>query len=139
MIVGIGIDSIEIDRFAHWHTYAPTTLQRIFSPAEIDYCLSTPNKSAERFAARFATREAFFKALCMINPDMPIPFLTICKNLQIQGSNKSPQQLIVHWEKLGKNNFTKDVISRLAVHLSITHNKSTATSLVIIENVSTKI
>ena len=30
MILGIGIDSVEIERFAHWHTYAHKTVTNAF-------------------------------------------------------------------------------------------------------------
>ena len=60
MVKGIGIDSIEIARFRLWHTYSYRQLSRIFSSEEIDYCLSNIIKSSERFAVRFAAKEAFF-------------------------------------------------------------------------------
>ena len=77
MIVGLGIDAIEIDRFSNYSTRK--NLQRLFHPEEIIYCLSNPSKSAERFALRFAAKEAFFKALTQANGGTPpCPFLTLC-------------------------------------------------------------
>ncbi|GAG59168.1 unnamed protein product, partial [marine sediment metagenome] len=78
MIFGIGIDSVEIKRFAYWRQFNKKTLQRIFSSEEIDYCFITPVKSAERFAVRFAVREAFFKAYSSAFPEKIAPFLMIC-------------------------------------------------------------
>lgn len=72
--LGIGIDSVDIERFTEWHTYPRQSLSRIFSDQEIDYCLECPTKSAERFAARFAAREAFLKALHQAMPTIQIPF-----------------------------------------------------------------
>lgn len=63
MVLGIGIDSVDIARFEQWHTYSHKKLLRVFSPAEIAYSLENPTKSAERFAVRFAAKEALFKAL----------------------------------------------------------------------------
>jgi len=136
MILGIGIDSIEIERFAHWKDYAHTTLGRIFSPKEIAYCLSVPNKSAERFAARFAAREAFYKALCGLNIPTQIPFLRVCKTVQIEGAKNGPQKLIIDWPTLfGKN---RPYPTPPTVHLSLSHNKTTAFALVILETSRTQ-
>ncbi len=60
MILGIGIDCVDIDRFISWRTFSMQKLHRVFSEQEIAYCLSSTHTqiSAERFAAHFATREA---------------------------------------------------------------------------------
>jgi holo-[acyl-carrier protein] synthase len=62
MIVGIGIDIIEVDRVARLAEKNPRFLERIFTPREIAYCSEKKNKQ-QNFAARFAAKEAFFKAL----------------------------------------------------------------------------
>jgi holo-[acyl-carrier protein] synthase len=126
VIIGIGIDSVEIDRFANWHTYSHAQLSRIFSPEEIEYCLSAHNKSAERFAARFATREAFFKAFTAMNPHHTIPFLTLCKQVAVTKQNRNPL-LHVNWNALTPFD------PSLRTHLSLTHTATTATAWVIIE------
>lgn len=81
MILGVGIDSVAISRFVTWHQHQDR-LMRIFSPAEISYCISVPAKSAERFALRFAAREAAFKALHSAGIPCP-PFLTFCKSITV--------------------------------------------------------
>jgi holo-[acyl-carrier protein] synthase len=63
MIVGTGIDIIETVRFEkalrkHGERFA----KRVCTPAEIAYCEKFKNL-AERLAARFAAKEAAFKAL----------------------------------------------------------------------------
>jgi len=127
MILGIGIDIIDIDRFAQWHRLPPHQLQRIFSDAEIAYCLSNPTKITERFAVRFAAREAFYKALCQYQPSHAIPFLTLCKLLQVDTSSRAPQ-LTVLWDKLDFKAGNKPL-----VHLSLSHAKGAAIAQVIIE------
>ncbi len=62
MIVGIGIDIIEVKRIKDLAEKNPEFLLRIFTPAEIDYC-SRKKKKFLHFAARFAVKEAFFKAI----------------------------------------------------------------------------
>jgi holo-[acyl-carrier protein] synthase len=63
MIVGTGIDLVEIDRIQRAiERYGPRFLNRVFTPAEQAYC-RRKRKSAESFAARFAAKEAGAKAL----------------------------------------------------------------------------
>ena len=63
MIVGTGVDIVEVERVrAALERFGERFLKRIFTPAEIRYCDSKKNR-AERYAARFAAKEAAFKAL----------------------------------------------------------------------------
>ena len=63
MIVGTGIDIAEVPRIAEAiERFGERFLQRIFTPGEIRYCDSKAN-SVERYAARFAAKEAAMKAL----------------------------------------------------------------------------
>ena len=62
MILGTGIDIIEVSRIASSHEkFGERFVNRILRPAEIAYCLS--HKSPAPFlAARFAAKEAISKA-----------------------------------------------------------------------------
>ena len=63
MIVGLGLDITEVDRIqAAIHRHGRAFLERIFTPSEIAYCEKHRNQ-AERFAGRFAAKEAAMKAL----------------------------------------------------------------------------
>src|SRR5579859_5928088 len=63
MIFGIGIDTIEVSRIQKSiETYGDQFLRRIYSEHEIQYCSRKPRKY-EHFAARFAAKEAYAKAL----------------------------------------------------------------------------
>lgn len=63
MIVGTGIDIVEVPRVAQAiERFGDRFLQRIYTPDEIRYCQSKRN-AAERFAARFAAKEAALKAI----------------------------------------------------------------------------
>jgi holo-[acyl-carrier protein] synthase len=63
MIVGSGIDLVEIKRIHHSiERYGQRFLDRVYTAAEQAYCLHK-RKSAESFAARFAAKEAGAKAL----------------------------------------------------------------------------
>lgn len=62
MILGIGIDIIEVARIKASHEkFGERFLQRILLPSEIEYCLSF-KFPAPHLAARFAAKEAISKA-----------------------------------------------------------------------------
>jgi holo-[acyl-carrier protein] synthase len=63
MIVGTGIDIAEVPRIAaSIERFGGRFLRRVFTAGEIRYCESKSNR-AERYAARFAAKEAAMKAL----------------------------------------------------------------------------
>jgi holo-[acyl-carrier protein] synthase len=63
MLIGTGMDLIEIERIAHSiERYGERFLHRVYTPQEIAYC-TRKRSHAESFAARFAAKEAGAKAL----------------------------------------------------------------------------
>ena len=63
MIVGTGVDIVETSRIQRvFERHGERFARRLFTPGEIAYCERFKNK-AERYAARFAAKEAAFKAL----------------------------------------------------------------------------
>ena len=63
MIVGLGVDITEVARIqSAIETSGERFLRRIYTPAERAYCEQFKNKY-ERFAGRFAAKEAAMKAL----------------------------------------------------------------------------
>lgn len=62
MIRGVGIDLVEIDRFRKTLERRPSLIERIFTESERQYALQR-NDPTERFAARFAAKEAALKSM----------------------------------------------------------------------------
>ncbi len=63
MIVGTGIDIAEVPRIRQSiERFGSRFLQRVYTAGEIQYCDAKANR-AERYAARFAAKEAAMKAL----------------------------------------------------------------------------
>jgi holo-[acyl-carrier protein] synthase len=63
LIVGLGLDIAEIDRIEAAITrYGAPFLERLYTPEEVAYCESHKNRF-ERYAGRFAAKEAAMKAL----------------------------------------------------------------------------
>ncbi len=63
MIIGIGIDTVEVARFQRFLDDGnQKLLDRLFSPLE-QQCCRPKKQAAACYAARFAAKEAFLKAL----------------------------------------------------------------------------
>ena len=125
MIVGLGVDITEVDRIeAAMARHGRAFLQRIFAPAEIAYCERHRNPY-ERYAARFAVKEAAMKALGTGWSD-GVRWVDIevtrhpsgRPTLTLHGATEE------HARRLGVRN----------ISLSITHTDGTAFAEVILEN-----
>ena len=123
MIYGIGIDTIEVPRIQKQLTQSERFKERILTKHEITYCESKKNK-AQNYAARFAAKEAFFKAL----------------GTGWRGGLGFNQVEIIN-DKLGKPQIRLYGKAKLLIeekgitdiHVSLTHLKDTASSIVILE------
>jgi holo-[acyl-carrier protein] synthase len=63
VIAGIGVDMVSIPRFRElMQRKGAAALRRFFTEAEVERCRQSRSE-LESFAARFAAKEAFFKAL----------------------------------------------------------------------------
>ncbi len=112
-VIGIGTDLVEVARVEAF-AKRPGALERIFSPEEIDYCLSRKNKY-EHLAVRFAAKEAVFKAL---------PFDGVAfKNIRVLNLESGRPQVHV-----------KDARAEgLTILISLSHTRRYATAQVVIE------
>jgi len=63
VIVSIGIDIIEVYRIEETLSRTPRFVTRVFTDAERAYCDGKGVARAQSYAARFAAKEAFLKAL----------------------------------------------------------------------------
>lgn len=130
MICGIGIDSVEIERCALWQEYTQRQLERVFSVNEINYCFAHAPSTAQRLAARFAAKEASYKALCTAYPNFSLPFLTACPLIQLIHHEHQAPTLFIDWNTLHHRN---SAITPLTCHISVTHTRTHATAVVILE------
>jgi len=63
MIMGMGVDIIDVRRFESIiFRWRERFLRRVFTEKEIHYC-NTKKHPAQRFATRYAAKQAFMKAL----------------------------------------------------------------------------
>ena len=81
MAIKCGIDIIEVSRIKESiETIGDSFLNKIYTPKEIEYCNSKKNMKYQHFAARFAAKEAIFKAISSILKDK---FEISWKNVEI--------------------------------------------------------
>jgi holo-[acyl-carrier protein] synthase len=127
MIVGLGIDGVEVSRFAQWPSYSQSRLQKTFSLGEIAYALSIPIKAPERLAARFAAKEAAYKALSHLMP-VKMSLSDFSKHVEVVHDPHGAPQLKVDLIELG-------LVARLRLLISLSHTNSMAMAVVIVEQV----
>jgi holo-[acyl-carrier protein] synthase len=63
--VAVGVDVVDLDRFESVMTRQTSFLDRVFTPDEREYCdrAKAVSVRCQRYAARFAAKEAVMKAL----------------------------------------------------------------------------
>ncbi|MCX2745379.1 holo-ACP synthase [Mangrovivirga sp. M17] len=123
MIFGIGTDIIEIDRVKSSLQKGEKFKRMVFHPEEIAICEQNPN-TVSSYAGRFAAKEAMFKALGTgWSGNMKISDVVI-KN---DSKGKPFIELEGEVEKYARECEIE------AIHLSISHSKSYATAMVILE------
>ena len=63
MLVSTGIDVVEVYRIEETMARTPRFAERVFTPAEREYCDAKGAAAAQSYAGRFAAKKAFLKAL----------------------------------------------------------------------------
>ena len=124
MITGLGIDTVEVARIADKIGKENGFRELVFSAGEIAYCESKPHKY-EHYAARFAAKEAFFKAI-------GTGWLNGTAFNEVEVTNDERGKPAIRF--LGETFVTVKDLPICAVLVSLTHTKTTAAAVVIIEN-----
>ena len=115
MIIGIGMDLVEMERIGRLRTKQERFPERVLTGLELEVYLSLPERRKTEFlAGRFAAKEAFAKA----------------KGSGI-GGELSFQDIEIVSDEKGKPHIVKPSEGR--IHLSITHTESYAAAQVVIE------
>lgn len=124
MIVGLGIDLVEIPRLRAFHSrWGERGLGRIFSDRELSYCLRQPDPGPS-LAARLAAKEAFFKAVGQgwgRGGDW--------REVEVlKGPRGAPE---LRWS--GRAARAVEAVGGRQGHLSLTHSRLTAGAVLILE------
>ena len=117
MIVGIGIDIIEIERIKK-AVQREHFKNKVYTKIEQDYCESRGSQSAASYAARFAAKEAFFKA-------MGTGINTKLTDVEVVNNGRGQPEIFLH----GK---FKDFCDG-KIFISLSHSREYATAVAVIE------
>ena len=112
MIEGIGIDVVDIERFAASIERTPSLARRIFTAAEAALPISSQ-------AARFAAKEALAKAL---NAGKGLSWL----EAEVINLESGKPEFLFRGE-------IADLVDGASVHLSLSHDAGIASAMVILE------
>jgi holo-[acyl-carrier protein] synthase len=124
MIRGLGVDIIEIARVAELAArYGQRFLQKIFTPAEIDYCTAR-HHAAQHFAARFAAKEALSKALTT-------GWTGTFRWTDIETRNAPSGQPV-----MSVRGPLSDILTGATLHVTMSHSASHVVAVVVIEDAS---
>jgi holo-[acyl-carrier protein] synthase len=123
MIIGLGMDLVEIAAFGE-NIRSEAFLRKVFTEAEIRECRSMAN-STERFAGRFAAKEACMKALGHgIRQEVWFTQIEVMND-----ANGAP-----YVQVSGEAERVLNAKGAKRIHVSITHTKNTAGAVVILED-----
>jgi holo-[acyl-carrier protein] synthase len=124
VIIGIGVDEVEVPRLAEVLTRTPSMRGRLFTDAEQAYAgTAEPLMATQRLAARFAAKEAVLKALGA--------GLGACKFVEIEvvRAESGAPAVVLHG---GAATLAGERGAR-RIHLSLTHTEARATAFAIAE------
>jgi len=124
MIYGIGTDIVEVERVADKIRKGNGFRELVFTPHEIAYC-EQQAASYEHYAARFAAKEALLKALGTGWGNGGVHF----NEIEIRNDAAGKPELHLVGNAAGRY----DQLNIKQILVSLSHVKSTAVAMVIIE------
>ena len=128
MKITTGVDIIEVDRIKNAiEDLGDNFLNRIYTQKEIEYCNKSGSIKYQHFAARFATKEAVFKAISQFISGREEALWKDIEVINIKGGKP-----VINVDKLQKN-FKKnaDNIELKSIDISISHIKEYAVASVV--------
>ena len=123
MIIGVGIDMIEVDRVTEKISRDQGFREKVFSVNEILFCESKVN-SGENYAARFAAKEAFLKAT-----GQGLALGYNLSDIEVMSDTSGKPSLVLNgsFKQMGsERNWNR-------IYVSLSHLKSVACAVVVIE------
>jgi holo-[acyl-carrier protein] synthase len=127
VIRGIGMDLADIDRIARLLGRHPERARRrLFTEAERAYC-DRRAQPARHFAARFAAKEAAYKALAGSEEARHIHWLEI----EVANSPLDGRPTLLLYGTAAKRAAELGVVT---VHLTLTHSDEVAAAVVVLES-----
>ncbi len=126
MIVGVGIDMVEVERMRRLlERKGERALTRLFTEGEIAYAQSHP-EPARQLAARVAAKEAAYKALSGNDLAKAIGW----RELEVASVRGHAPDLLLH----GRAALRAAELGVSRIHLSVTHTEHMAAAYVVAES-----
>lgn len=123
MVYGIGTDIIETSRIqGSIEKYGERFLNKVFTKVEIDYCEQFKEKKYVHYAARFAAKEAFSKA---IGTGFSQGFKL--NEVSVKNLKSGEPQIILHGD-------LKEKYDKYKVKVSLSHTDGNAVAYLIMED-----
>lgn len=124
MIFGIGIDIVEVERIQKSiENYGDRFRNKLFAENEIEYCERWKDKKYVHYAARFAAKEAFSKA---ISTGITQGFSF--KDVAIQNEPSGQPILVLGGEM-------KEKYGHLKSYVTLSHTDNNAVAAIVLEEV----
>ncbi len=125
MIVSIGTDIIEVYRIRETIERTPRFVERVFTEREREYCDAKGAAAAQSYAARFAAKEAFLKAI-RTGWRGEITW----QNIEVHIDSEGAPSLFI----TGEAKRILDELGAGRVHVSLSHTHEHATAQVVLES-----
>ncbi len=125
MIVGIGVDVVEIGRLREAiKKQGDDFVRRVYTPAEQEFCRARKDP-VPHYAVRFAAKEALFKAL-----GTGWAKGVTWQDVEVQRGETEPPVLILR----GEADRHRQAVGGTSVHVTLSHSEHLAIAIVILEN-----
>ena len=122
-MIGIGCDLAEVERIRH-AIERKGFKERVFTREEIHYCTGPHGDKAQSYAARFAAKEAFLKAVGTgLRGGGQLTEISVTNDELGKPELKVTGYYAAYAEKLGVKK----------IHLTLSHTASTAMAVVVLE------
>ena len=121
--VGLGIDLVDIARMKRILERTPSFAEKVFSPAEREYCDARANREAH-YATRFAAKEAVVKAL-----GTGFTQGITVRDIEVVRNAKGAPRAVLHGRAL--EIAREKGVQSLPISLSFTHDEAVACAMAI--------
>jgi holo-[acyl-carrier protein] synthase len=119
-VIGIGNDLVDIDRFRRALERTPTLRERVFTEAERSYADARADPT-ERYAVRFAAKEAVMKALGVGLGEIQL------RDIEVRRADSGAPEIVLHGT-------AAELASRRGVQrwlVTLSHSETVAQAIVV--------
>jgi holo-[acyl-carrier protein] synthase len=125
MIYGVGIDLVQVSRVQRMiDKFGRRFIDRMFTDNEIEYSEQRPKSKYQHYSARFAAKEALFKAF---KGDWKSGI--VWKDIEVINEERGNPVLVLH----GTASQVRRKLGITRIEVSLTHTRDSASAIVVAE------